>query len=87
MFVWFSVFSASWLVSLSMNYPPQSLVSIVVFASCIIICPDKDEKLNILDFSFQMLLFRLLISLKQHELTYISFQNSPHKPLHHKVND
>lgn len=32
MFVRFSVFSASWLVSLSVNYPPQSLVSVVGFA-------------------------------------------------------
>lgn len=51
MFVWFCVFLASWLVSLSVNYPPQSLVSIVAFASCVILCPDKEEKfmkLNIL---------------------------------------
>lgn len=32
-----------------------------------------------------MLLFQLLISLKQHELTYISFPNSPHKPLPHEL--
>lgn len=37
-------------LSLSINYPPQSLVSIVVFASCVIICPDKDEKLKKLNF-------------------------------------